>query len=82
MALPAPKTPPSPTAVLLSISSEILVVVDEAYTVLHATPAFHTEFALEPGTAAGRSLSAVLPQLMTGAGLMQVFTATQPHDRT
>jgi hypothetical protein len=67
-----------PFDVLMSIASEAIVIVDETYTMKHATPSFHTEFSLEPKTAAGRPLGEVLPQLMTGAGLMQVLTTTQP----
>ena len=69
---------------IMSISSEMIVVVDEAYIMRHATLAFHTEFGLEPETAAGRPLSEVLPQVLTqvltaqGAGLMQALTTTQP----
>jgi len=64
--------------VLISILSEAIVVVDEAYVMKHASPSFHTEFSLEPDAAIGRPLSDVLPQLMTGAGLMQVLTKAQP----
>ena len=71
--------------VIMSISSEMIVVVDEAYIMRHATLSFLTEFAIEPETAVGRPLSEVLPQVLTqvlmshrDGSLMQVLTTTQP----
>ena len=71
--------------VILSISSEMIVVLDEAYIMRHATLSFHTEFGIEPETAVGRPLSEVLPQVLTqvlmshrDVSLMQVLTTTQP----
>ena len=71
--------------VILSISSEMIVVLDEAYIMRHATLSFHTEFGIEPETAVGRPLSEVLPQVLTqvlmshrDVSLMQVLTTAQP----
>ena len=71
--------------VIMSISSEMIVVVDEAYIMRHATLSFLTEFGIEPETAVGRPLSEVLPQVLTqvlmshrDGSLMQVLTTTQP----
>ena len=88
VALPSRARPPQAMSdfdVILSISSEMIVVLDEAYVMRHATLSFHTEFGIEPETAVGRPLSEVLPQVLTqvlmshrDVSLMQVLTTAQP----